>query len=490
MDKLTGFFCFGIFCFFCWGFWYPVSSQRRENWPNLLTTLGILGTFLGITIGLWDFDVNKINESIPKLLGGMKTAFITSLWGMFFSLLFKHLTLRELDKKAAEQTQEASPEDISPRHIFEMMREVRNASQKTHEALSQFSRNYLDAQGRQETRQNEFKAELFNQLDIFSEKLSKGASAQIIEALQKVISDFNNNLTEQFGENFKQLNAACLKLVEWQDNYKTQLKDMSDVYSQKVAAIEKTESVLDDIAHHTATIPVSLQAWQAIHLEQQDQLKHLNTHLSTFAELRDKAVNALPEIQGHIDTVLSELKVGVDRLSNDLGTMADTLNDKAKVIETTLSEGADNIAAHYADTSENIESNLSNLSIVFGEKMTEIEANLSINANAIAAHYAETSRKIKSNLADASESFETSTDNIVEDIEKVELALRSNIENSIESIETLLKEQANTLSKTIETEVQASIQELANSLGSIAGDFNDQYREMKRTHDEINKKRG
>jgi ABC-type transporter Mla subunit MlaD len=490
MDKLTTLFCIGIFIIFCWGFRYPVSSQRRENWPNLLTTLGILGTFLGITIGLLDFDVDKIAESIPNLLGGMKTAFITSLCGMVFSLCFKYLTLSELDKKAAKQTQETSPEDISPRHIFEIMFAVSNTSQKTHEALSQFSRNYLDTQGRQEERQNAFKAELFNQLDIFSDKLSKGASAQIIEALQKVISDFNKNLTEQFGENFKQLNAACLKLVEWQDHYKTQLKEMSDVYSQKVTAIEKTESVLDDIARHTKTIPVSLQAWQAIHIEQQDQLKHLNTHLSTFAELRDKAVNALPEIQGHIDKVLNELQVGVERLGNGLDTMADTLNEKAHDIETTLSDGADNIAAHYVGTSQNIESNLSNLSAVFDEKMTEIEANLSINANAIAAHYAETSRKIKSNLAEASESFETSTDNIVDDIEKVEQELRNRIESSIDSIENLLKEQAKTLSSAFDDQIKGSIHKMATELGSIAGHFDKQHQEMKRTHDEINKKRG
>jgi hypothetical protein len=457
MDKLTVFCCFVIFCIFCCGFWYPVSSQRRENWPNLLTTLGILGTFLGITIGLWNFEVTKLEASIPNLLGGMKTAFITSLFGMFFSLLFKHLTLRELDKKAAEQTQEASPEDISPRHIFEIMFAVSNTSQKTHEeliqmhtTLSRFSRNYIEAQGRQETRQNEFKAQLFDKLEIFSDKLSKGASEQIIKALQDVITNFNNNLIDTFGENFKQLNVACLKLVEWQENYKTELETMSELYTQKVTAIEKTKSVLDDIAHHTATIPLSLQAWQAIHIEQQDQLKHLNTHLSTFADLRDKAVNALPEIQGNINTVLSELKVGVDRLGNDLGAMADTLNNKAQVIETTLSDGADNIAAHYAETSKNIESNLAN----------------------------------------ASESFKTSTGNIVDDIEKVEHVLRNRIESSIDSIEKLLKDQAKTLSSAFDEQIKGSIHKMATELGSIAGHFDKQHQEMKRTHDEINKKRG
>lgn len=56
-----------------------------------LVGLGLLGTFLGLTVGILGFDSsdsNNIQQSIQNLLGGMGTAFSTSLVGMFFSLLF------------------------------------------------------------------------------------------------------------------------------------------------------------------------------------------------------------------------------------------------------------------------------------------------------------------------------------------------------------------------------------------------------------------
>ena len=56
--------------------------------PNVFTTIGILGTFVGIYFGLRTFDVNNINESIPALLEGLKTAFTTSIWGIILSLFF------------------------------------------------------------------------------------------------------------------------------------------------------------------------------------------------------------------------------------------------------------------------------------------------------------------------------------------------------------------------------------------------------------------
>ena len=65
--------------------------QERRRWieqiPSLISTLGVLGTFLGITIGLMNFNPNVLDESIPLLLEGLKTAFFTSLAGMIGSLI-------------------------------------------------------------------------------------------------------------------------------------------------------------------------------------------------------------------------------------------------------------------------------------------------------------------------------------------------------------------------------------------------------------------
>jgi chromosome segregation ATPase len=73
---------------------YRVWAQKKvinyvyESIPTVFTTLGVLGTFVGIYFGLQHFDVDKITESIPPLLEGMKTAFSTSIWGIVLSLIF------------------------------------------------------------------------------------------------------------------------------------------------------------------------------------------------------------------------------------------------------------------------------------------------------------------------------------------------------------------------------------------------------------------
>ena len=64
--------------------------------------LGILGTFIGIVLGLRDFDPERLDESIEVLLEGLKTAFYSSIAGISASILFRFVEpfLGEEDRRS------------------------------------------------------------------------------------------------------------------------------------------------------------------------------------------------------------------------------------------------------------------------------------------------------------------------------------------------------------------------------------------------------
>ena len=68
-------------------FFISMRKTAKRNFKNEIVSLGVLGTFLGIAIGLFHFDVTDIKTSLPLLLEGLKTAFITSGVGIFFSII-------------------------------------------------------------------------------------------------------------------------------------------------------------------------------------------------------------------------------------------------------------------------------------------------------------------------------------------------------------------------------------------------------------------
>lgn len=66
----------------------------NSGMPGTLTGLGILGTFLGLSLGLGSFsgnDIFTVSDNVGALLSGMKVAFHTSVYGIFFSLVFNFI---------------------------------------------------------------------------------------------------------------------------------------------------------------------------------------------------------------------------------------------------------------------------------------------------------------------------------------------------------------------------------------------------------------
>ena len=220
------------------GLWFTKKAEQVEfvqYVPTLLTTMGIFGTFLGIVLGLLDFNQADIEASIPLLLAGLKTAFITSLAGIFSSLIFKTLsTFSFLKPKTTEESiSQATPEAIlgamqaqvaetkilkdaivgnEESTLFGQLKILRgdindNAKLSLNHAKEQTEKQQVLA-GKQQESFDSFSEKLWLKLQDFADTLSKSATEQVIEALKQVITDFNNNLTEQFGDNFKQLNEA------------------------------------------------------------------------------------------------------------------------------------------------------------------------------------------------------------------------------------------------------------------------------------------
>ena len=72
----------------------PGNATLAELIPNLLTSLGILGTFMGLSRGLSSLnfsDSAELVQGIPNLLEGMRFAFGTSVAGISCSIVFNML---------------------------------------------------------------------------------------------------------------------------------------------------------------------------------------------------------------------------------------------------------------------------------------------------------------------------------------------------------------------------------------------------------------
>ncbi|MGL6000693.1 MAG: MotA/TolQ/ExbB proton channel family protein [Plesiomonas sp.] len=485
---------FIMLAMFVLGLWFTKNAKQSEfvNYvPTLLTTMGIFGTFFGIVLALLYFNQNDIEASIPPLLEGLKTAFITSLAGIFLSLIFKTLSTFSLlkPKQVEESLTHATPEAIleamqaqvveikamkeamvgnEESTLFGQLKILRGDINDNAKQSLNHSREQAD---RQQQNFEVFSEKLWLKLQDFADTLSKSATEQVIEALKQVIVDFNNNLTEQFGENFKHLNEAVYKLVEWQDNYKLQLEQMQQQYACGVESITATEVSIAHISEQSRLIPESMNDLKNIMEVNQHQLAELERHLEAFKDMRDKAVEAVPQIQQQVEAMMSDITAAVVTASEHYNRL---LSGSDEYIKTHVSTSNDFLNRFTAET-ENMASTMK-------------EANQNLVADTVQVRDAviKSAEKLQLRLNEVID--ETTTQQINQSkrtFDAMEEQVKQQVGFTAEAVDSQLK----LIDSAMQQEINRVMNEMGQALAQVSGKFVEDYIKLTNAMNEIVSKR-
>jgi len=309
-------------------FYFSKESRRSlfvlRVAPSLLVGVGILGTFVGIFAGLLDFDVKDIDASIPPLLDGLKIAFSTSIAGMSYSIILRTIAFIIPTSIGKEGT---SAEDI-----YEVLSDIRKSISGDEES-SMVSQILL-----LRTTTRDQLSELKKSFDEFAENMAENNTNALIEALERVMKDFNTKINEQFGDNFKRLNEAVEALLEWQQNYKEHVETMTEQFERSLGGIEQAKNSISTISDRLSTVPEAMNDLRTIIDTMQRQNEDLERHLEAFSHLRQEASEAFPiinqrieqmttEFSSAVSTSTSKIEETVTQQSSDLTEMARTLRD-------------------------------------------------------------------------------------------------------------------------------------------------------------------
>ncbi len=551
----------------CWLAKKGKASEYVSYTPALLTSLGIFGTFAGIVVGLMAFDVNNIDGSIQGLLNGLKTAFFTSLLGIILSIFFKVLQSSGIISSPleVEAVASATPEDIlasinSQRSSIELLvtaiggdgdgsilsqmkllrgdindnqKMALKSQQEAAEKLNVIS----DQLASQEQAFNQFSDKLWIKMQDFADMLSKSATETVIEALKQVISDFNKNLTEQFGENFQQLNEAVKELVTWQENYKVQISEMTAQYKLGVESISATEASVSKISSESKVIPESMTNLKEVMEVNQHQLAELERHLDAFKDIRDRAVDAVPEIRKQIDETVQTIAASVETASthykglltesdkyiqshisssNELldkfvsntkegvDTIGEKLANSAADVSKVISEGAtgfsesvhqtnsslQSTATHVTSQTEVIKDHLKDTVDDLNEHMREIIHNLKSDSEALATTLKDANKALvtdTSSVRDAvTQSIEAMQKRLESSLDDVSASQTQHMQRMFSNLDASLREQVgktgeavqeqlNLIDQSMQRELNSVMQTMGKNLGQIANQFVKDY---------------
>jgi chromosome segregation ATPase len=321
-------------------------GKETELLPSLSVSFGILGTFIGIFLGLREFAVENISDSVPKLLEGLKTAFATSIAGMSISIVLK--VMFEIKASFSRNENEVVQED--PIELFkEMVSGIKSLDKSSREIeqsiVSCFRSNeeYSLISQLKLIRQEvtDSKNEVCKQFEEFAKKMAESNTDALVEALEKVIGDFNTLLNDLVSESFKELSSAMIKLTEWQENYKKHVDEtqqkINDILEQmdinntvmtiSSESIDRVDSNLKGINSSIKSLSVSSEDIQH-HIE---NLKHQNQALKESIEavknIGEEAKTVIPTFTSSINQLTNELKDTVNQVSTNFETSSSQITD-------------------------------------------------------------------------------------------------------------------------------------------------------------------
>jgi F0F1-type ATP synthase membrane subunit b/b' len=333
------------------GFHLRWSRRAAAMGPTLLTTLGIFFCFTGIAWGLLDFDTGDVKASVPHLLQGIRTSFWASVFGIGFALTLKarHMIFGESNAGAAAPPHGATVDDLAEQ-LLRLNRSVSSDGESG--ILGQFKLLREGTNSRLE--------ELTASFDKYAEKVAESNSKALIQALQEVIRDFNAKINEQFGENFKQLNASVGKLLSWQVRYEIQLTALIEQETATRKNMADASLRYADLVNKSAVFTTVAQSLSALLAGLETQRGRLETSLGAFAGLVDKAATGLPQIEARIVEMTAQIGRGVesshDRLTQIFEESARNLQaggqEMTRLLSTTLAAANTELNEHLRQATE------------------------------------------------------------------------------------------------------------------------------------------
>ena len=284
-----------------------VDLVKKVDLKSQIVSAGVLGTFFGVFVGLQGFDINNIEGSVPLILTGLKTAFATSILGMFVAIVLsvvQRLLNQRLDDDSSailldilEESKKQNSQNSKIDELIELTAKYLELNTNYNESFNKFndsqeaSFSKLDA-----TLDARFK-ELQAHLEATINKLSEHATKELVDSLREIVSNFNDIITEQFGDNFKELNSSVTNLVTWQSKYKSQVESMEEQLRLAIESIRKSNVALSSVHQ-------SYEDIFNVEEKHEKQIQMLNLYLREFEDLSSKSSLVFKNIESSFGKIL------------------------------------------------------------------------------------------------------------------------------------------------------------------------------------------
>lgn len=318
-----------------------VHKRILEMIPDIFTSLGILGTFIGLVWGLKNFEPSSyetMTNSVSSLVAGIKVAFLTSIYGIAFAIIYTSGM-----KSVFSDMNEKLQAFLEKFHIYVLPtaeNESRNlmvASQKLQVKAMKQMAEQLSAEMAQsfEKAINPTFQKMNESLDVLTESVTSCQQDVMQEILRSFLREMNGSFKMQFkdfNDALAQLKKAQKENTEYTTNlYHTMSDQLNSSYERQSETMKDMVNELGNAqGRYMSTASRIAQDNQEIQKMQQQDYQRVADYLKEAEKTSAKFWVACNQtMQRYVETASQ----GMEKVSAASQTGTDVLNANRQVME-------------------------------------------------------------------------------------------------------------------------------------------------------------
>ena len=363
----------------------PGNATLAELIPSLLTSLGILGTFMGLSSGLSSLnisDASALIEGIPDLLSGMKFAFGTSVAGISCSLIFNMLnrisqgsSYRTIDDFVSSFTQLAMSRPLD--NDVQLICQNQDRNHMLAEVTGSMADRLADNMG----------AAISQALSPVAESMDRflvGTTRQQIEGIGHIVNNFVREMNSSLNGQFLEMGRIMATINQSQalnaDTMNVSLRSVKGIVANAESLQNITDSILTKFDGYMTEMTQFNQRDEQFDINAAELLEQMRrnsqeqaaalTMIRQYQEEMTRCLNSFREKTGdNIRDMHADSATAREEMKNAGKSVADATHELSKACEKFAGTVADSFNGSLKGFAENTEKLLKKLD----EKLDRME---------------------------------------------------------------------------------------------------------------------
>ncbi len=479
------------------------ESRMLAAVPGFLTAIGVVGTFIGLQLGLSELNigndvrVDEMKDGLAHVISGAKLAFMTSVWGVFLSVLFNFVE-KAIENKVRDgiSSLQVRIDELFPRFSAEMqLKRIADDGGESRETLQGLAEKIGEKMQESLERvtgdiQSGLEKSLNNIMAPALDKLVSGASDQSQVALESLINSFMEKFGQQGAEQRASMNQASQGVSDAVESMNQALSGfISNLNQNQQAASEREEGLVRHIAAQVDALVARTTEFQKRTGEAAEE------QMQNFGEMFKKQAQTSVALQNNLTTSIKDQITGMAEQNREqqeqfvtstkaqLQAMQESLSqhhaasgEREQELIGHISRQVDSLVAHAQQQAEKITQATGDQLTNINGLIQQAQAKQSERDAALGNQFEQTIADIKAAMQNQVEA----TQSLLDGSKQLQVDLASNSQN-LQKLSSSIFEGANELSRSTNylkeygamlqqasTKLSASITEASQSTAGLA----------------------